>query len=263
MFRGKAIKEKLRKGEAVLQVMLRFPSPEIAELFALNGIDLIVIDNEHYLFDPQTMISIVRAANAGGAACVVRLPNGEPSRVAQVMDYGMDGIWLPSCSSYEAAKGLVDAVKFAPIGKRGFCPITRAASYGHGSTPIEYADASNANSLIMIQVETKEGVEDLDRILTIPEIDTVSTGPSDLSASYGVPGQYKHPVVLEAVKTIREKATAAGINARGSMCHTVEEITAAYEAGYRNISVGSDQQILVNNLKKMIGAVRDWQAEHK
>ena len=260
MMRGKALKEKMRNGEAVLQVMLRFASPEIAELLAIKGVDLIIIDNEHYPFDPQTMISITRAANAGGAACVVRLPNVEPARIAQVMDYGVEGIWIPSCPNYEAAKALVDAVKFAPVGHRGFCPITRAAAYGHGMTPTEYAELSNENTLCMIQIETKEGVEDIDRILSIPEIDVISIGPSDLSASYGYPGQYDHPVVTGAMQTVRKKS---GERLRGSMHHTVGEIAAAYTAGERNLSIGSDQQILMNSIKKMLGAVREWQSEHK
>ena len=260
MMRGKALKEKMRNGEAVLQVMLRFASPEIAELLAIKGVDLIIIDNEHYPFDPQTMISITRAANAGGAACVVRLPNVEPARIAQVMDYGVEGIWIPSCPNYEAAKALVDAVKFAPVGHRGFCPITRAAAYGHGMTPTEYAEVSNENTLCMIQIETKEGVEDIDRILSIPEIDVISIGPSDLSASYGYPGQYDHPVVTGAMQTVRKKS---GERLRGSMHHTVGEIAAAYTAGERNLSIGSDQQILMNSIKKMLGAVREWQSEHK
>ncbi len=257
MMRGKALKEKMRNGEAVLQVMLRFASPEIAELLAIKGVDLIIIDNEHYPFDPQTMISITRAANAGGAACVVRLPNVEPARIAQVMDYGVEGIWIPSCPNYEAAKALVDAVKFAPVGHRGFCPITRAAAYGHGMTPTEYAEVSNENTLCMIQIETKEGVEDIDRILSIPELDAVAHGPSDLSASYGYPGQYDHPVVVEAIKTIQTKAAAVG-KGGGGMFHTVEDIKAAYESGVRRMSIGSDQQILMNQVKKMMGAVNDW-----
>ena len=260
MMRGKALKEKMRNGEAVLQVMLRFASPEIAELLAIKGVDLIIIDNEHYPFDPQTMIDIIRAANVGGAACAVRLPNIEPARIGQVLDYGAEGIVMPSCPSYEAARALVDAVKFAPVGHRGFCPITRAAAYGHGMTPTEYAELSNENTLCMIQIETKEGVEDIDRILSIPEIDVISIGPSDLSASYGYPGQYDHPVVTGAMQTVRKKS---GERLRGSMHHTVGEIAAAYTAGERNLSIGSDQQILMNSIKKMLGAVREWQSEHK
>ena len=89
--------------------------------------DLIVIDNEHYPFNPQRMETIIRAAETYGAECMVRVPNTEPARIAQIMDYGVDGILVPSVDSYEEAMQLVNAVKYAPVGERGFCPITRAA----------------------------------------------------------------------------------------------------------------------------------------
>ena len=250
MLKGKEIKERLKRGDTVTSVMLRFDSPETAEMLALMGMDLIVIDNEHYPFDPETMIAIARAAHAGGAACVVRLPRVDEAQIKQVMDYGMEGIWIPSVDSYEEAKALVESVKFAPVGKRGFCPITRAASYGVGMTPQEYARLSNENSICVAQIETREGVEDLDRILSIEEIDMISAGPSDLSASYGHPGEYDHPSVVQALQTIEEKSKAAG-KVTGGMYHDAEAVKRAYDQGVRYISFGSDQQMLMNELKTL------------
>lgn len=262
MLKGKQIKNKLKNGELVVSVMMRFADPGIAEMMAIQGVDLIIIDNEHYPFDPETMMNIARAAHAGGAACVVRLPNVEPARIAQVMDCGMEGILIPSVDSYEEAMQLVSAVKFAPEGNRGFCPITRAASYGHGMSAAEFARRSNENSLCMIQIETKEGVEDLDRILSIPQLDHVSLGPSDLSASYGFPGEYDNPAVVRAIQTIQSKAKAAG-KGSGGMYHTPETIEEGYSRGERYLSIGSDQQILMNGLKRLVGTVREWQSFHK
>ena len=108
--------------------MLRFPSPAAMEIMALAGVDLVIIDNEHYPFDEETMIDLVRAADVRGMACAVRVPNAEPTRIAQIMDYGVDGILVPSVDSYEEAMQLVNAVKYAPVGERGFCPITPVSS---------------------------------------------------------------------------------------------------------------------------------------
>ena len=260
-FRGLGIKEKIRRGELVINTFVRLASPESAEMLAREGVDMIMIDNEHYPFDPEMMIAVARAANAGGAACTIRLPNVEPARIAQVMDMGMDGIWIPSVDSYEECKALVDAVKFAPVGKRGFCPITRAAAYGCGMTPEEYAEKSNENSLIGIQVETKEGVADIDRIVSIPELDVVGNGPSDLSASYGCPGRYDDPRVVEAIRTISEKAAAAG-KVRGGMKHDPASMKAAYDAGERYLSLGSDQQMLMNEIREMTAPTNAWKKAH-
>lgn len=258
--KGKELKEKLRSGEVVTSVMVRLANASMAEMMAIQGVDLIMIDNEHYPYDPETMLDVIRAAHAGGAACMVRLPNVEPARVAQVMDMGADGIQIPSVDSYDEAMELVNAVKFAPVGKRGFCPITRAASYGHGLTPEEYAKQSNENSIVVAQIETKEGVEDIERILDIPEVDWTPLGPSDLSASYGCPGDYDNPQVVSGIKRVKEAARARG-KASGGMYHTPAAMAAAREEGERFLSLGSDQQILMNGLKALVGAVRQWQAE--
>ena len=262
MLDGKKLKEKLKAGQVVTSIMLRFPDPSLAEMLAIQGVELVVIDNEHYAFDAQNMQNIIRAVHAAGKLCMVRLPNVEEARIAQVMDMGSDGIQIPSVGSYEEAMELVQAVKFAPEGKRGFCPITRAANYGNGMTPEEFARRSNENSFVVPQIETKEGVEDIDRILAIPQTDWVPIGPSDLTASYGCPGKYDDPRVVNAIKTVREKALAVR-KIGWEMYHTPDTMAQAKKDGTYFLSLGSDQQILMNGLKQLVGAVRDWQAQQE
>ena len=256
------IRERLRNNDVIISAMLRFPNPAAMEIMALAGVDLVVIDNEHYPFNEETMIDLVRAADVHSMACVVRVPNAEPARISQIMDYGVDGILVPSVDSYEEAMELVNAVKYAPVGTRGFCPITRAACYGNGMTPEEFARISNENTFVVPQIETKEGVEDIDRILSIPEVDWVPIGPSDLSASYGCPGSYDDPRVVSAIQTVREKSKALG-KSGGVMCHSPQAIADAKAEGVTFLSLGSDQQILMNGLKQLVGAVREWQANQK
>lgn len=261
MFHGKKIKEMLKNGETVVQVMLRLNSPEVAEMMALNGVDMVIIDNEHYPFDPQSMIAIARAVNAAGGATIARLPNAESARIGQVMDMGIDGIWLPSCEDSVQARKVIDGMKFAPVGKRGFCPIVRSADYGKNMTAAEFAQRSNEESICVIQIESKSAVEDIDNIMAIDEIDFISIGPSDLSASYGFPGDYNNPVVVEAIKLTQDKAKEAG-KAEGGMCHTPEAMREAMKAHPATISIGSDQQILMNRTKLMMKAINDWRAKN-
>ena len=260
MMNGIKIKERMAAGEVVTSVMFRFADPNLAEMLAIQGVDLIIIDNEHYPFNPETMINIIRAAHAGGAACMVRLPNTEPARIAQVMDMGADGIQIASVDSYEETMELVNAVKFPPEGHRGFCPITRAAAYGNNMTPAEFAEISNKNSIVVPQIETKEGVEDIVRILDIPQVNWAPVGPSDLSASYGCPGEYDNPLVVNGIQKVRDEAGKR--NKKGwEMHHTPEDMADARKRGERQLSIGSDQQLLMNGLKRLVGAVRQWQAE--
>ncbi len=250
------IRERLRNNDVVISAMLRFPNPAAMEIMALAGVDLVIIDNEHYPFNEETMIDLVRAADVHGMACAVRVPNAEPARIAQIMDYGVDGILVPSVDTYEEAMELVNAVKYAPVGTRGFCPITRAASYGFGMGASEYAAFANEHSVIMVQIETKEGVENLDRILSIPEIDCIDYGPSDLAASYGMPGHNDDPLVQKTIREIIEKARAAGKNV-GEMAYTPEEVRALLERGGRHVGIGSDQQILSAGCKALLRAAKE------
>ena len=256
------VRRKIAEGGVILCAMQRLPNPSATEIMAMSGIDMICIDNEHYPFSVNTVERIARAAHIHGASVFMRVPGDDPARIAQMMDCGLQGIKVPHVESRAQAQAIVDAVKYAPMGTRGFCPITRAACYGNGMTPEEFARISNENTFVVPQIETKEGVEDIDRILSIPEVDWVPIGPSDLSASYGCPGSYDDPRVVSAIQTVREKSKALG-KSGGVMCHSPQAIADAKAEGVTFLSLGSDQQILMNGLKQLVGAVREWQANQK
>ena len=256
------VRRKIAEGGVILCAMQRLPNPSATEIMAMSGIDMICIDNEHYPFSVNTVERIARAAHIHGASVFMRVPGDDPARIAQMMDCGLQGIKVPHVESRAQAQAIVDAVKYAPMGTRGFCPITRAACYGNGMTPEEFARISNENTFVVPQIETKEGVEDIDHILSIPEVDWVPIGPSDLSASYGCPGSYDDPRVVGAIQTVREKSKALG-KSGGVMCHSPQAIADAKAEGVTFLSLGSDQQILMNGLKQLVGAVREWQANQK
>ena len=174
MLQTSKVKQKLKNGEIVIRAFLRSSDPTSAEIMALAGVDLIVIDNEHYPFNPQRMETIIRAAETYGAECMGRVPNTEPARIAQIMDMGAIGVVVPHIESREEALAVVDAVKYAPVGHRGFCPITRAASYGMAMSGDEYTRLANEQTCIILMTETKKGLEALDDILAIPEVDGIS-----------------------------------------------------------------------------------------
>lgn len=231
------IKQRLKNKELVINGFIRFPDASTAEIMALSGVDIIVIDAEHYPFDTKTVMNIIRACQAHGAACAMRLPDANPAKIAKAMDMGLSGIMIASVETYEEAKQIVDAVKYAPLGKRGFCPISRSAAYGFGMAPAEYAEWSNENSFIIIQLETVTGVKNARKILSIPEIDIVETGPSDLAASLGIPGHNDDP---RAQKLLKELA---------------DEIIASGRGDYNIHGVLSDQQSAMTGFKKAVAAV--------
>ena len=247
------LRRKLEGGGVVLAAMLRFPDPSAAEIMARCGVDMICIDNEHYPFNMETVEAVARAAQTHGASVLIRVPNDEPARIAQVLDCGLQGIKIPHVETKEQALAIVRAVKYAPVGARGFCPITRAAAYGMEVSAAEFPKRSNHDTVIALMVETKKGLENIEEILSIPEIDIIAIGPSDVSASYGLPGQPDHPVVREAIAKAREKISASG----KFLCALVKNEAQAWEelnAGTRVLLIGSDLQMLTGGFSALVWA---------
>lgn len=255
MLQTSKVKQKLKNGEIVIRAFLRSSDPTSAEIMALAGVDLIVIDNEHYPFNPQRMETIIRAAETYGAECMVRVPNTEPARIAQIMDMGAIGVVVPHIESREEALAVVNAVKYAPVGHRGFCPITRAASYGMAMSGDEYTRLANEQTCIILMTETKKGLEALDDILAIPEVDGISIGPSDVSASYGLPGQPDHPVVKAAIEEGQRKIIASG-KCLCDLYKNPEQAKKAIQSGVRMFQIGSPLQLLSGGFKELIQGVK-------
>ena len=260
MLQTSKVKQKLKNGEIVIRAFLRSSDPTSAEIMALAGVDLIVIDNEHYPFNAQKMETIIRAAETYGAECMVRVPNTEPARIAQIMDMGPIGVVVPHIESKEGAQAVVDAVKYAPVGHRGFCPITRAAGYGMVMSGDEYTRLANEQTCIILMTETKKGLEALDDILSIPEVDGISIGPSDVSASYGLPGQPDHQVVKAAIEAGQRKIAASG-KALVTQAYTPEAAERMRGQGATVMTVGSDVQMIRWRLDAMMHDIRAMERE--
>ena len=249
------IREKLDRGGLLLCMMLRQSDMAAAEIAAQYGIDMLCIDNEHYPFNPQRVEALARAAQIYGSGVVIRVPNEEAARVAQMMDCHLQGIKIPHVETKEQALAIVNAVKYAPVGKRGFCPITRAASYGMAMSGDEYTRLANEQTCIILMTETKKGLEALDDILAIPEVDGISIGPSDVSASYGLPGQPDHPVVKAAIEEGQRKIIASG-KCLCDLYKNPEQAKKAIRSGVRMFQIGSPLQLLSGGFKELIQGVK-------
>ena len=127
------------------------------------------------------------------------------SMITKALDIGAQGVQVPQINNEQSARNVINAARFSPSGNRGVCRYVRAAEYSKKNKN-DYFEDSNKNTLIIIQIEGKKGLENIDSILQVEGIDIVFIGPYDLSQSMGVPGQTNHPKVLEAMKMITEKA---------------------------------------------------------
>ena len=243
-----SIKAKLREGRPVIAAMVRFPEPAIAEFLATAGFDVLIIDNEHSPFSDETIANIARACASRGAACMIRPTDHNVRAIGRFLDMGLSGILAAHVESGEQAQSIVDAVKYPPVGRRGMMPLSRAAAFGLGAPTEDYARIANEETVVTCMCETRAGVENIDAILAVEGVDGISIGPSDLANSYGMPGKINDPRIVEIIAMLRRKVIASGkfvhIQAKDH-----EAAVKAIADGYRWISAGSDQSLMMDSVR--------------
>lgn len=194
-----SLKQRLRRRERVFGAWTSIGHPSITEIFARAKVDFVGIDIEHSTIDQEQSQRIIAAAHAGGVACLPRIASHNPEMIKRLLDSGADGIIAPMVSTPEEVERLIAWCKYPPLGVRSF-GIARAQGYGFDFA--RYTDAWNTNSILIIQVESITGVENIERLLSYDAVDGVMIGPYDLSGTLGIPGQLEHPLVVEASRRV-------------------------------------------------------------
>ena len=251
--RTNKLKEKFRSGKAAIGTFMKITDPSVTEILAIAGLDFFVLDNEHVAMDREQLTNIVRAADCEGITPLVRIKENAQVEILQNLDLGYMGIQVPNVNNAEEAEAIVRSVKYSPRGIRGFSPSVRACGYGTNNIQ-DYIAAANENTLICVQCETKAGLENLDEILKIPEIDVVFIGPMDLSQSLGHTGDTKHPVVSEAIAEIKRKVIAAG-KVVGTTAATPEAARKLIEEGCQYIIIATDQAMIMKWAKGAVSEI--------
>ncbi len=229
-------KAKLKAGETVYGCFVRYPSPGLVEVLGYQPWDFIVFDGEHGVMEPADCENMVRAAELRGVTPIVRVTTNQPHIILRFMDTGAQGLHVPWVNSAAEAAQVVQSVKYFPEGIRGLAGV-RAADYMQAAPLSEYVKQANAETLVTIHIETQEAVEDLPKMVAIDGIDVIFIGPTDLSQSYGVPGQPQHPSVQAAIDRIVE--VVAGSNkALGIMVGSAQAAQQWRERGARYITIG-------------------------
>ena len=248
------LREKLKAGQPVLGSWVQSGSEVASEILAGVGFDFLALDMEHTESDAQGFYRFARAvgaANAGenGVKTVplARVRENDTLVIRRVMDGGAEGVIIPLVSNAAEAERAVAAVKYPPRGVRGFA-FVRANDWGERFD--EYAAQANERSVVIVMIESREAVSNIDAILAVDGVDGVLIGPYDLSGSYGVVGQTAHPLVKEAKRTVLEACLRHG-KAAGQhiVLPTAENVAAALAEGYKFLALGMDTVFLAEGAK--------------
>ena len=195
----KKLKQALRSREKLFAAWVSYSHPSITETFAKAGFDFIAIDMEHSTISLTEGQRIIAACQSEGVPCLPRPVSHSNDFIKPLLESGADGILIQMVNTVEEVSRLIDDIKYPPIGKRSY-GVSRAQGYGFDFE--EYISNWNQTSTFIIQVESIEAVNNIEKLLSFDEIDAVMVGPYDISGSLGVPGQLSHPKVIEASKRV-------------------------------------------------------------
>ena len=253
---ARKIKDKMRRGETAIGTWMSMAHPSIAEILAMAGYDFVVVETEHTAIDVSEVLRLLIAIEQRGSIPLVRLAWVDPIQAKAVLDSGAAGVLVPMVNTREEAELAVRMTKYPPLGYRG---VGLARAQGYGEHFDEYVRHANDDSLLIVQIEHKDAVANIDQILSVEGIDGTFIGPYDLSMSLGIPGQINHPDVVAAKKRVLDATLARGLIAG---VHFVQPRTAeadcaaAIAAGYRFIALGTDILFLGDSARALQKATR-------
>ncbi len=250
----RSLKEMTRGGLAVGHFIVEFATPGIGHLMKNAGCDYTLFDMEHSGFSLETVKGAVRYMEAARLPMIVRSPSKDPHHIARVLDMGAEGIMVPMVSDGVEARAIVDAVKYAPEGRRGVALGIAHDGYRGGGV-LEKLMAANARTTVFAQIETAAGIENVEEIAATDGIDCLWVGHFDLSASLGIPGEFEHNLFRSAIdRTIR--AARDNGKATGRLVPTVEDGIALHAEGFDMICYSGDVWMFTQALSAAVSAIR-------
>jgi len=229
-----------KAGKRANNCWLSVPSAFSAEILAHQGWDSLTIDMQHAPIDEATACAMLVAISTTDAVPIVRVASNEPGAILRVLDWGAYGVMCPTIESVEACQRFVSAARYAPLGCRSISP-GRASLYAGP----DYVAKANETVLVIAQIETKLGLENVDAIARTPGLDMLFVGPTDLGHSLGREGKpdQTDPVVVAAIDKILEAAHAAGIHA-GIWCASADYGLQMMQKGFDLTTVAYDRGLL-------------------
>lgn len=241
--------EKLRSGQTVFGCAIQcYGVAEIPRLLAAVGFDYFFIDAEHGGFDLETIRDLVLAGASAGITPLVRVCELLYSQVARVLDLGAQGVIYPRVEDPVLLEKAVRWAHFPPEGVRGFGVLPPLLDYS--AQPVDQVmDHCNRNVMVVVQFETRAALERADELLAVKGVDVAMVGPTDLSISLGVPGQFQSPLLVDAVCGLMEKCRRYGVYP-GIHCRSAEAASDWVEQRMQFIGAGSEQSFLTEKARE-------------
>ncbi len=250
-----AIKNDVLAGKPVAGAMVfEFFSPGMSAILANAGCRFVLYDMEHTGLGFETLKWLFASCRGLPIEPMVRVPRGEYTWLARSLDLGARGVMVPMVESAEHAKAIVQACRYPPVGRRGAAFGFAQCDYLGGDVG-EKIRKYHERTLIIAQIETERGLDQVEEIAAVDGIDVLWVGHFDLSNFMGIPAQFNDPRFDAAMRKVAEVARRHG-KAAGFMATDAAWIARARDMGFTMIAGGTDSGLLESAFKNMVGRIQ-------
>ena len=248
----RTMRDILNGGDSALGTVIQSGSEAVVEGFGCAGFDFVILDMEHGSQDIAKIESLARAAEVRDLPKMVRVWGGDKSIVAKAVDIGAQGLVFPSVDSREEAEELVSWAKLPPYGNRGVCPVTRSGDYF--KMPLNTYTKRTNDVVIVVYIETEEGMSNLTDIVSVPGIDVVMVGSLDLAVSMQLDMEVWPPPEIEVAKgQVADAAKAANVVLM-EFVTSDGEIADSFGRGAQLVLYGTDTSIVTDACSDIVAS---------
>jgi len=257
MIKVNKLKEQIIKGKPIIGTWNTLASPNITEVLAHTDLDFQIIDLEHGPFILDKISLHISACEASKSCTpLVRIPSNQDWMALQALDQGAYGIVVPHIENSQDAMKLVNSIKYYPKGNRGFTPYSKAGGFNNNNIS-SYIKESNDSVISVVIIESKEGLNNLEEIINIDEIDVIYFGAFDLSQDLGCSGNVTHPKVISAIQKGINLVNKKGKYAGGFVAQSEDDIKLFLDMGIRFITYQVDSSILYKDYQNISSWFQD------
>ncbi|MBI2915177.1 MAG: aldolase [Firmicutes bacterium] len=251
------VKEALKLGQAVFGTMIsELRSPQIAQMMVVAGFEYIIVDMEHSNMNNETVADMILGARAAGIVSIVRVPSSQDHLLSRPLDAGAQGLLVPRLETRDQVEAVVRFSRYHPIGSRG-AALARAHSGFVKVDAGEYMRLANERVLVAIQVETGRAVANVDEMPSVPGIDVAFIGPMDLSQSLGVPGEFDHPLMVDAIRKVIASSKRHGL-AVGIHVARMDLLRKWYHEGMRMLTFSDEIKMIVETGSRFVDEIQGF-----
>jgi len=251
---GKLLKEKLSRGETVFGTFLQHTvTPSIVDFIPPGTLDFVIVSAEHNALDIADFLPIRYALRAKGIACLARTHSREPDDVSKVCD-SFDGVVVPYVENVEHAKRLAAAAVYRPLKGKALDQVLAGGAWPSEKTK-QYVQAKCRDTVFVPMIESVAAIDNLDALCAIPGVDALFVGPNDMTVNMGIPDEYDHQRLIDALKKIIDTGEGKHI-AAGCWFGNIDQMLRTIRQGSRFVVFSNDGVLLRDALLGAFGRLR-------